>query len=498
MFQQILRRVFSLPRRLGWLLSVLCLFNTSLPGKAQDSQHKSTQSFLKLHADNPHYLEWRGQPTLLVTSGEHYGALLNLDFDYVRYFDELQRHGLNHTRVFSGTYCEDANAFQITDNTLAPKANRFLSPWARSDQSGYHAGGNRFDLTRWDDKYLARLKDLMKAAADRGIVVELTLFCPMYDEANWADCPMQASNNINGIGTCSLNEAFTLLHPELLEVQLAVTRKLVSELREFGNLYYEICNEPYFGGVTVDWQHRIVDEIVAAEKDFPQKHLISMNIANGSQKVDRPHPSVSIFNFHYCVPPDAVGMNQDLNRVIGENETGFRGRDDILYRTEGWDFLLAGGGLYNNLDYSFTPAHPDGSFNDYQSPGGGSVALRQQLGILKSFLDGFDYVHMQPGRALISAVSPNLITNVLAQPGKAYAIYLHVPLGKQPQSQQTTITAKLVIDLPAGTYHTKWLDTKTGEDRLSEQLTHTGGPHEFVSPQFDHDIALSVQLTPVQ
>ncbi len=40
---------------------------------------------LQLHPDNPHYFLWRGQPTVLITSGEHYGAVLNADFDYVKY-----------------------------------------------------------------------------------------------------------------------------------------------------------------------------------------------------------------------------------------------------------------------------------------------------------------------------------------------------------------------------------------------------------------------------
>jgi len=76
------------------------------------------------------------------------------------------------------------------------------------------------------------------------------------------------------------------------------------------------------------------------------------------------------------VPPDTVALNYHWNVAIGENETGFRGKDDLLYRTEGWDFILAGGALYSNLDYSFTPAHPEGDFLDYKSPGGGSPALR--------------------------------------------------------------------------------------------------------------------------
>ena len=40
---------------------------------------------IALHPDNPHYFLWRGKPTVLVTSGEHYGAVLNPDFDYVKY-----------------------------------------------------------------------------------------------------------------------------------------------------------------------------------------------------------------------------------------------------------------------------------------------------------------------------------------------------------------------------------------------------------------------------
>jgi len=341
---------------------------------------------ISLHPVNPHYFLWRGEPTILITSGEHYGALLNLDFDYLSYFDELQASGLNHSRTFSGTYREIPSSFGITDNPLAPKPNRYQAPWARSERPGYFDGGNKFDLTQWDSAYFKRLKNLMRAAQQRGIVIELTLFCPMYNEALWKANPMNAVNNVNGIGDCPRNEIFTLQHRALLEVQLAFVRKVVSELRDFDNLYYEVCNEPYQRRTEMSWQHRIVDTIVETEKDFRARHLISLNIANGRQKIVNQHPAVSIFNFHYCVPPDAVGMNYGLNKVIGENETGFRGRADVLYRSEGWDFLMAGGALYNNLDYSFTPKHPDGSLSNYKSPGGGSRALRRQLRILKEFL----------------------------------------------------------------------------------------------------------------
>ncbi len=451
---------------------------------------------IALHPRNGHYFLWRGKPTILITSAEHYGVLLNLDFDYVRYFKTLQADGLNHTRVFSGTYREVPGSFGITDNPLGPKPNRYICPWRRSNKKGYFDGGNKFDLTKWDPAYFARLTKLMTAAREAGVVVELTLFCPLYRDELWRASPMNAANNVNGIGKCKRTEVLTLKHKRLVEVHLAFTRKIVLELNEFDNLFFEVCNEPYFGGVTMEWQHRIADTIIQTEADLPNKHLISMNIANGRKKVTKPHGGVSIFNFHYCVPPDTVAMNYGLNKVIGENETGFRGRHDFLYRSEGWDFLLAGGGLYNSLDYSFTPKHPDGTFLKYKSPGGGSPALRKQLRILKDFLYGFDFVRMRPDKTAIKSVSGGLSARALVERGKAYAIYLHVPLPRKPKKisdhLRDKVQATLALDLPPGGYRADWLDVKTGKTTRSEQFTHKTGAAALKSPTFANDAALRV------
>ena len=44
---------------------------------------------LRLHPQNPHYFLFRGKPAVLVTSGEHYGAVVNADFKYEVYLDTL-------------------------------------------------------------------------------------------------------------------------------------------------------------------------------------------------------------------------------------------------------------------------------------------------------------------------------------------------------------------------------------------------------------------------
>ena len=146
----------------------------------------------------------------MVTSGEHYGAVLNLDFDFARYLETLERNGLNGTRTFAGAYCEAPGAFNIARNTLAPKAGRFICPWARSDVPGYGNGGNKFDLSRWDEAYFRRLRDFMREASRRGVVVELNLFCPFYEESMWMLSPMNGSNNVNGVGLVARTNVYTL------------------------------------------------------------------------------------------------------------------------------------------------------------------------------------------------------------------------------------------------------------------------------------------------
>src|SRR5258708_18009807 len=126
----------------------------------------------------------------------------------------------------------------------------------------------------------------------------------------------------------------------------------------------------------------MVQTIVDAESSFPAKHLIAQNIANGSTKIDKPNPHVSIFNYHYSTPPDSVAMNYDHKKAICDDETGFRGQKNEPHRMEGWDFILAGGAVYDTLDYSCTWRHADCTETLTSSPVGAVSALSHRLYIL--------------------------------------------------------------------------------------------------------------------
>lgn len=447
-----------------------------------------------LHPENPHYFLFRGKPTVLITSGEHYGAVLNLDFDYGKYLDTLAADGLNHTRLFVGAYVEPEGAFKISCNTLAPAPGRFICPWARSGEPGYANGGNRFDLSRWDEDYFRRLRDFVVQAGARGVVVEVNLFCPFYSDAQWNMSPMQASNNVNGLGNFGRSRAYTLdLSGSLLAVQEDMVRKVVAELRDCDNVYYEVINEPYIRHVPRSWERHMADVTVEAERGFPHQHLISRNVANGKAQVRTPHPAVSIFNFHYAFPPATVAMNYRLNRVIGDNETGFRGTGDTHYRIEGWAFILAGGALYNNLDYSFTVGHEDGSFPlPADQPGGGGATLRRQLRTLKEFIEGFDFIHLAPTPAVVARELPEGVSvQVLAEVGKQYAVYLY----RSPKSPADT-RLELELDVPPGSYRAEWLHPANGTVESAGELCHVTGSLRLSAPLFREDLALRLTAIP--
>jgi len=440
---------------------------------------------LALSLENPHYFQFRGKPTVLVTSGEHYGAVLNQDFDYSRYLDELKANRFNLTRTFSGVYVENPGAFNIRHNTLAPLPGRMLCPWARSGEPGYTGGGAKFDLSKWDDAYFRRLKEFVREAGRRGIVVEFVLFCPYYDDAQWNLSPLKAGNNVNGVGANPRTEALTLQHPELVSVQDAFVKKAVRELRPFDNVYFEICNEPYFGGVTLEWQAHIAATIQQSEADLSpaSRHLIAQNIANKSAVVRDPNPVVSLFNFHYASPPDAVRVNYGLNRPIGFDESGFRGTTDLPYRTEAWEFLLAGGAVYSNLDYSYSTVTPDGTGKvEAPTPGGGGPTLRRQLSILKTFLEKLPITRMHPAPDLIHGGAPaGGAVQALAESGKAYAIYVR-------GGTQVTLS----VMLASGKYRAEWINTHTGAVEKSEKLVAGADVVTLQSPTYQEDIALRI------
>jgi hypothetical protein len=417
----------------------------------------------------------------LITSGEHYGSVINTDFDYVKYLDELASEKLNHTRIFVGPYREVPGSFGITGNTLAPKAESYICAWARSDEGGARDGLNKFDLDKWDERFFTRLKDFCTEAGERGVVIEVCLFCPYYWDQLWYYSPFYKDNNINGVGDVGYKDVYKMANTEIVRRQVEFTRKIVTELNGFDNLYYEVCNEPWVHEVEQAWQHHIVNTIADTEEGLEQKHLVSLNVSNGYLTVEKPHPDVSIFNFHYDSPPVAVGVNYGLNKAIGFNETGFAGHADETYRMQAWKFMLAGGALFNNLDYSFAVGHEGGTYKyPDQTPGGGSKALRRQLKVLAEFMGTFDFVHSRPANSILKGVHTlNGAGYALAVEDKTYAVYAF-----------GSLEMFIYLEVPQGRYDVRWVDPRGEGADQTEQVSHDGGILKLVARPFKGEVAV--------
>ena len=455
---------------------------------------------LRLHPQNPHYFLFRGKPAALVTSGEHYGAVVNLDFKYDAYLETLAADGLNLTRLFVGSYLEKPGDFAIRYNTLAPAPGRAVTPWARSTTDGFADGGAKFDLDRWDAAYFARLKDFVAKADARGIVVEVVLFSNWYGKGTMS--PLHPSNNVNGLDAVAPDAVHTLANGGLLARQEAMVRRIVAALNAFDNVYFEIQNEPdatspdtreilpvsdpkppakvkVATAASMAWQARVAGWIVDEERRLPRRHLIAQGFANHGVVLDKVDPHVSVVNFHYALP-ESVTWNYGLNRPVAFDESGFAGPDDSLYRRQAWRFLMAGGAVFSGLDYSFAVGFEKGTAEN-DAPGGGSAALRSQLGVLKRTLDATGLIAMRPDRSVVVSASGATTTLALSQPGRQYLIYVEGP-GK----------TDLTVTLPAGRYQATWSNARTG--RTERQESVTGGASRLLeSPDYLTDVVLVIK-----
>ena len=467
------------------------------------------QDVITLHPENHNYFLYKGKPTILVTSGEHYGAVMNADFNFQKYLAILHSAGLNYTRIFLGPYSElGNNLFGITNNTMNPKPESWLTPWIKETESG------KYNLTQWNEAFFIRLKSFVNEADQNDIIVEISLFTSYYTNHQWSTSPFNPKNNIQGFDSISFKQVNTINNGALMEIHEKYVRKVVQELNDFGNVFFEVQNEPWSDNPqlveqiaepdsvthpqnwqnkvemarqeSLDWQRRIPGFVVDEESRLPNQHLIAQNISNNRGKIVNPDPNISIFNFHYAYP-EAASQNLHLNKAIGLDETGFMPHTDFIYRSQAWKFMLAGGALYNNLDYSFTVGSENGTHAiDAGTPGWGHPEYRKQLKIMKNFLESLDFIRMKPDNSIVQVAKGNIADfQVLAEPMKQYAIYLEKTRG-----------ASIELAIPNGEFQAEWLNPISGNRIKTENITANNRKVELACPDFDEDVVLRLVLLP--
>jgi hypothetical protein len=463
---------------------------------------------ISLNPSNPHYFLFRGKPEILITSAEHYGAVVNGEFDYVKYFDALQSYGLNYTRIYPGALFEPVDKF-IAGNTLGVNPGKLILPWARSASPGYAPGGNLFDLNKWNKDYFDRLRDFVEKASERGIVVEICFFNCQYEDT-WPISPLYFKNNIQGEGKCGFNDTQTLLFPDVVRRQSDYVRKIVQEVNSFDNIVLEICDEPILfdtpDSLAGLWIKHMVNVIMETEKSLPSKHLVAQQIEG---KMDGPvdfsdDPDVQVIVTQYdWAAGDQMGGLKGLdyeyghNKVIELNETDYypvwygEGNDKIsASRVEAWEFIVGGGGGFNQLNGLYTVNNPAGKTDD-------NKLLCTSLSKLKEFMHSFDFLNMKPDRNfVIHGIPEGIFYRCISEPGKQYALYMHHSIRKGESYyfiNPGIYRENLILSLPEGNYQAEWINPADGK-LISRVAIKTSGPnYKLETPEYKIDIALKIK-----
>jgi hypothetical protein len=316
---------------------------------------------------------------------------------------------------------------------------------------------------------------------------------------------------VNGTDAIDWKKVNTLENGNILGYQEKYVRKVVQEANGYPNVMFEIANEPWsdrpvladvvnpylFTGrdqypnsvdlpdeATMDWQARVAEWIKSEEAqpagDSQMKqHLIAEDCCNFRYPMGRMVPGVSVVNFHYAYS-EAVTLNFGLGKALSYDETGFLGQGDDAYTRQAWNFMLAGGSVFDSLDYSFSVGHEDGSDVEPNGPGGGSPELRRRLKILSFFLQGLPLVEMRPDFELVKHAE-GVVTHALSSERGEYAMYLD---GSGPTF--------LILNLPAGEYAVWWVDVVSGEKTDGGTFKPEGGDKRVRSPVFKGGIAMRI------
>jgi hypothetical protein len=457
---------------------------------------------------------------VLITSDHHYGAVIDKDFDYVKYLDYLARNDMNLTRIYPGAMFETTDKY-LFGNPLGPKQGRQLLPWMKSGQTGANPmlaepgqPSFKYDLDKWNQEYFDRLKKYVELACKKDIIVEIPFFNGMYNDC-WPLMAMYHENNIQNIGRyevpeCGLFTSAEVLNQDVINYQKAYIRKITTELNEFDNLIFDICDEPSLQGLpggsvlflpdsqVIPWINEMKEAFLNAEGSLPKKHLLGQTVQNLS-------PDFSNESWCKWLPAEyvkpaakALEVNYRNNKPLVDVESNYYGISltknaygvDAI-RLEGWWFMLGGGAGCINLNGEYYRGQEEGGLNT-------KSFIVPQRKVLKEFMNSFNLAGLSR-LTDFSITSSGAFCNVLAEYGKQYALYIFhgnyegewgahfIP---DPGSHRDSLNLN---NFPAGMYSLEWIDPSSGLVKKSENITWTGGKLTLITPEYSLDLAMRIR-----
>jgi hypothetical protein len=450
---------------------------------------------------------------LLLTSDQHYGAVINADFNYPAFLDKLASAHANFTRIYPGAYIEPENVYH-QGNVLGPPPGRVILPWNRTHVSGGHPalGGVQYDLDSWNGAYFERLGDFCAKAQERDIIIEICFFNGMYDD-RWDIQAMYHANNVQGIGTCSWDLVQSLSDPALAAYQENYVAEITKRLNAFDNIIFHLADEPWMGrqpaSVFGPWLHRMIDACYKAEMDLPKKHLIGQTVdwrMRDNQADFSDDPRIQFIDIEYARGRDDLEKEYSHNKPVVYIETVFApheyyGDRIAATRVEAWEFMLGGCAGFMQLSALYRcgcEAGQDTEVDDY-------LDVFEKL---RAFLESFNWPAMKRDSSFISGGIPKgAFTSSMSLPGEEYVFYIHHSVYRDPPPEPGdpgsfrhayvvtpgSYKETFTFNLPQDRYIAEWIEPAAGSVIKKEKLDHNGGTCSLSAPDYSVDIALRIK-----
>jgi len=447
---------------------------------ADEGTDRSTCGPLRVHPDNPRYFADAAGRAVCLAGFHTWNNLQDMGtsdpptpFDYAAYLTVLEECNCNFMRMWRW---ESPKYRYPSDMYPSNKVYHYSAPqpWQRTGPGEAADGKPRFDLTRLDETYFARLRERVEQAAERGIYVSVMLFeghCVQFAEEVWEFHPFAGANNVNGIegdadGDGRGLEFYTLDVPEVTRLQEAYVRKVIDTVGDLDNVLYEICNEA--GSYSTEWQYHMIRFVKECEAGKPAQHPVGMTFQyRGGSNADL-----------FASPADWISPNPDGG--YRDDPAAADGAKVILSDT---DHLWGVGGnrawIWQTVTQGMHPLFMD-PYGEADTLFRGLKEdqlwdIRRNLGYALAMVEGMDLAAATPRGDLAST------GYCLAEPGRAYLVYA-------PEGGEVTVD----LSGMAGPARVKWVNPADGQTMDGESVPG-GAARRFAAP-FAGDAVLYVSM----
>jgi hypothetical protein len=390
-------------------------------------------------------------------------------FDYPGYLAFLRAHALNFYRLWTWEQTEDLPWSQETI--------RFTPlPYLRTGPGTALDGGPKFDLTRFNEDYFARLHERVRAARDQGIYVSIMLFngfsvadksMKIIGKGNpWRNHPFNRANNINGING-DLNgdgqgfEVHTLSDPKVVALEEGYVARVIDTVQDMDNVLYEISNES--DKQSRDWEYEMIRFVHTTERARAKQHPVGMTVSypdgdNGAlwaSPADWIAPDDTDSEPYKTDPPATDGRKVVVTDT--DHLWGIGGNVDWVWKS----FCRGLNTLFMDPYRARLPQGTVPLFTDLRSDEQTQrardrtewEAIRQNLGYTRLFAERMNFAALSPKSNLAST------GYCLANPGSEYLIYL-----PRPRRRYWLLRRSVTVDLNAvqSKIHAEWFNPASG------------------------------------